>query len=227
MFSQILQVLGPMIMSKMAGGGSKDKLSKVDNYSPQQSQFLNNMMQMLGSGNVGQGQQEGTDLWRQMLNPSDESFNKFADPYKRQFEQETVPMLAERFAGAGGGMGGGLSSSGFGQALSSAGGNLQSTLAALKSNLGMQAASGLTGQYGNLAGMGLGAQPFNYTYRPGGASALQGFLGGYASSGFPGMSGMGGMNGMGGNSNAQPGISGGSGVSYTKPMSIKPGVNYG
>lgn len=220
MWAEAAKILGPMILSKLAGGGSRDKLKRLDNYNPQQNNFLNQMMQMLNGGNVGQGQGDATDYWREMLNPSEESFNRFADPYKRQFEQETVPMLAERFAGAGGGMGGGLSSSGFGQALSSAGGNLQSSLAALKSGLGQQAAGGLSGQYSNLAGLGLGAQPFNYTYQPGGPSALQSFLGSYASNGFPGMGGSG--------NSAQPaasgGIGGGSGVAYSRPMTPRPGV---
>lgn len=215
-FGEILQMLGPMIMSLFAGGGSKDKMNKVNNYTPQQSQFLDNMMKMLNEGAVGQGQGEATDYWREMVNPSEESFNRFADPYKRQFEQETVPMLAERFAGAGGGMGGGLSSSGFGQSLSAAGGNLQSNLAALKSNLGMQAASGLSNQYSNLANMGLSAQPFNYTYQPGGPSSAQSFLNSYANQGFPGVGG--------GNSQSNNnGISGGSGMAYSNPYN-RPGA---
>ena len=99
---------------------------------------------------------------QQFLDPSSEAYQKFADPYMRQFEQQTVPQLAERFAGAGA-MGGALSSSGFGQALSSAGANLQSELASMKTGLQRQAISDMMQQYQSMLGQGLGAQPFAYT----------------------------------------------------------------
>src|SRR5690606_1454519 len=108
---------------------------------------------------------------------------QFTQPYMDQFNQQIVPGLSERFAGAGA-MGGGLSSSGFGQSLSAAGGNLQNTLAALKSQLGMQAASQLMGQYQNMAGMGLNARPFGYQNIKG----QPGLFGSWAQQGFPGAS---------------------------------------
>lgn len=169
--------------------GGADKMKKFDQMDPQQLQFLKSIFSSLSGGSMGQGNEMAMQNLMEMLNPSQESFDKFADPYKRQFEQETVPMLAERFAGMGGGMGGGLSSSGFGQALSSAGGNLQSNLASLKSNLAQNAAGQLMGQYGRMAGMGMGAQPFGYQYQQGGMGMVPMGLAAWAGQGFPGIGG--------------------------------------
>lgn len=168
--------------------GGKDKMKKVPTMTKEQNQLLSQLIQMLGSqGGLGQGNKESIDYQRQLMDPSSEAVNQFAQPYMQQFEQQTVPGLAERFAGMGGGMGGGTSSSGFGQALSSAGSNLQSQLAALKAGLGQQAAQSLMGQYGNLSGMGLGAQPFGYQQQAPGM--FGGVLSGWARSGFAGMGG--------------------------------------
>jgi hypothetical protein len=139
---------------------------------------------MLGpGGSLGQGYQGALGLQQQLMDPSSEAVQQFAEPYMRQFEQQTVPGLAERFAGLGA-MGGGLSSSGVGQALGAAGGNLQAQLAALKAGLGQQAAQQLMGQYGGMLGSALGAQPFAYTKPQYGAGA--GFMQQYAQAGFPG-----------------------------------------
>ena len=165
--------------------GDPNSMNKISTMTKQQKSLLKQMMQMLGpQGGLGQGMQGGVDLQRQLMDPSSEAVNQFAQPYMDQFEQGTIPMLAERFAGMGGGMGGGLSSSGFGQALSSAGGNLQSQLAALKAGLGQQAAQSLMGQYGQQASQALGAQPFGYQQQ--GPSMTGGALQGWGQSGFGG-----------------------------------------
>ena len=164
-------------------------MEQVPTMTKEQKALLNQMIQMLGpQGGLGQGMGEGIDLQRQLMDPSSEAVNQFTQPYMNQFEQQTVPGLAERFAGMGG-MGGGLSSSGFGQSLSSAGGNLQSMLAQLKGQLGQQAAQSLMGQYGNMSGQALNAQPFGYSQPQQGA--LSGFAQSWGKSGFPGMPGMG------------------------------------
>lgn len=175
------------IFDKLWGG--QDKMKKVPTMTKQQTQLLNQMISMMGGqGGLGQGMQGGIDLQRQLMDPSSEAVQQFSQPYINQFEQQTVPGLAERFAGMGA-MGGGLSSSGFGQALGGAGANLQATLAQLKAGLGQQAAQSLMSQYGLLGGMALGAQPFGYM-QPG-MTGGQGFMQGYAQAGFPGMQQMG------------------------------------
>lgn len=127
----------------MFGTGFK----KMPTMTKQQQQLLNNMIdQMQGQGPLGQAYGQAMQNYQQFLDPSSEAFEQFAAPYKTQFEQEIIPGLAERFAGAGGAMGGGLSSSGFGQALSSAGAGLESNLAAMKGNLMNQAMQGIMNQ---------------------------------------------------------------------------------
>lgn len=166
--------------------GKDPKMKKFETLSPQQKTALNQILQML-QGDVGQGFQGANQYYQEMLNPSEESFNKFSQPYINEYEQQTIPGLAERFASFGGGMGGGTSSSGFGQALGAAGSNLQAQLAALKAHLQQSAAQGLTQQYQNLAGIGIGTPSYGYTYQPGGVGAGQSFLSSYASQGFPGL----------------------------------------
>jgi len=137
--------------------GSEPKIKKKQAYTDQQMQFLNQLMGSL----MGGGKGNFLDYYQNLLGGEggQGDFENFAAPYRQQFENETIPMLAERFAGAGGGMGGALSSSGFGQSLSSAGGNFNAQLAQLFASLRQNAA----GQMSNLAGLGLGAQPYMFT----------------------------------------------------------------
>lgn len=159
-------------------------MQKISTMTPQAKQHLMQLFQMLNpQGQLGQANQQGNQYLQDLMNPDSEAVNQFTQPYMNQFNQQTLPGIAERFAGMGA-QGGGLSSSGFGQALGAAGGNLQTNLAGLKAGLGQQAASQLMNQYGNFSQMGLNAQPFGY------ASPQQGFVPGLVNSwgqnGFPG-----------------------------------------
>lgn len=175
------------LLGGFGGGSQKDKLKKFEQYTPEQKAILNQLLQMLGpEGEMGQAYGAGLGGLQEMLDPSSAAYQRFEQPYLQQFEQQTVPGLAERFAGAGA-QGGALSSSGFGQALSSAAGNLQTQLAGMKSGLQQQAIRDILSQYGSMMQTGLGAQPFGYTYQPGSPSFGQSLLQGYAQSGFPGM----------------------------------------
>lgn len=169
------------ILDFLFGGDMK----KVATMSPGQNNFLQQILQMLqGGGKLGQGNNQSLDYLQQLMNPDSEAVNQFTQPYMNQFNQQTVPGLAERFAGMGA-LGGGLSSSGFGQSLSAAGGNLQSNLAQLKAGLGQQAAGQLMNQYGNFSQQALGAQPFGYTQPTQGL--LPSLATSYAGAGFPGI----------------------------------------
>ncbi len=142
--------------------GSEDKFKKLDTLSPEQKQMFQQLSQMLQGG---MGSQQAMQHQQQMLDPSSEAYKKFAQPYMNEFEQQTVPGLAERFAGMGGGMGGGTSSSGFGQALSSAGSNLQQNLAGMKTGMQNQAAQSIMQQFMQMMGMGLGKDTFAYGHQ--------------------------------------------------------------
>jgi hypothetical protein len=161
-----------------------DKMKQVPTMTKEQQALLNQILGFLGSGSqLGGGFTKGLSLQQQMMDPSSEAVEQFAAPYQQQFEQQTIPGLAERFAGMGA-LGGGLSSSGFGQALGAAGGNLQTQLAALKAGLGQQAAQSLMSQYGSMLGLGLGAQPF--AYQQPAPSAFGGMFEAWGKAGFPG-----------------------------------------
>lgn len=203
---------GSFLADKLFGGN--DRMNKVPTMSKPQQALLNQLMQMLSpQGNLGQGNQGAIDYQQQLMNPSSQAVEQFAQPYMNQFNQQTIPGLAERFAGMGA-MGGGLSSSGFGQALGAAGGNLQAQLAQLKAGLGQQAAQSLMGQYGQLSGMGLNAQPFAYQQQA--PSALGGMLQGWAQGGFGGL-------GQGGKGIGSGGM-GNDAQSYNRLLSLANGI---
>ena len=168
------------------GGGGND-IQKLDTMNSGQKRLLKQMTSMLSNkGSLGQGMQGGIDLQRQLMDPSSQAVQQFAQPYMNEFNQQTIPGLAERFAGMGA-MGGGLSSSGFGQSLGAAGGNLQAMLAQLKAGLGQQAAQSLMGQYGNMSSQAMSAQPFAYHQQQQSPGILGGMLSGFAGAGFPGI----------------------------------------
>lgn len=110
----LLMAGGGLLSSRMGGG--KTKAKQFPTQSPEQQAFQDKIIAML-SGQLGE----------------DEDFETFAAPFKREFNEQTVPGIAERFAGVGG-----LSSSGFTQSLGQAGAGLNEKLAALQSGLKQQ-----------------------------------------------------------------------------------------
>lgn len=80
--------------------------------------------------------QQGSSYLSNLLSGSPEATAAFEAPYMRQFNEQIVPGLAERFSGLGSGA---QSSSAFSQALGAAGAGLSENLAALRSALQMQA----------------------------------------------------------------------------------------
>jgi hypothetical protein len=151
--------------------GEDARADKLPTMTRSQNQFLNQILSQLKGGGLGQGYEQGLGLLQDYLNPQSDLYKNFEAPYLQQFEQQTLPGLAERFAGMGA-MGQGLSSSGFGQALGAAGSNLQTQLASLKSGMQRQSIGDILGQYNTQASLGLGQQPFAYMQTP----ASPGFL---------------------------------------------------
>jgi hypothetical protein len=158
------------IFSSLNKGGNDNK--KVSNYDKNQQKFWNQYSQN-ATQNLG-GQQDVMGLLQSMLNPNSDFFKNFENQQMNQFNEQTLPNIAERFAG--GAHGGALSSSGFGQALSGGAAGLQSNLAAGKSGMIMQALQQLMQQYNQQATNVLGAQPFDLQDKGGGLGG--GFLGG-------------------------------------------------
>lgn len=108
-----------------------------------------------------------------MLNPQSDIYKNFEKPYMDQFEQQTLPGIAERFAGAGA-LGGGLSSSGFGQAVGGAGANLQTNLAQMKSGMGQDAMKSILDMYKSSLQSSLSAEPYAFVNKQQGAGMAPG-----------------------------------------------------
>lgn len=155
--------------------GSKDKLKKVPTGSPEQQGLHGNILtQAMNMGQQGGGYDLAQQYYNSLLGGNQQqAFDQFSAPYLQQFEEQILPQIAERFAGAGA-----LSSSGFGQALGGASAGLQSQLAQLFSQLQNQAAQQQYGQYNQLAQTGLNYQPFAYNKQQGSTGFLQPLLGG-------------------------------------------------
>lgn len=155
--------------------GSAPKIKQMPTGTQQQTQFGGNdliqlLQQMMGQGG---GLQQANQYDQSLLQGGQEGFNQFAQPYNQQFEQKTLPGIAERFAGMGA-----LSSSGFGQALGGAASDFQSQLAQLFTQLQGQAAGRQQNQFGNLSQLGLGYSPFAYHEKQGSQGALLPLLSG-------------------------------------------------
>lgn len=153
-------------------------LQQLSTMTKGQSGFLQQLLsQLMGqSSNIGQNPlfQQGSNFLQQLLSGSPESTQAFEAPAMRQFNEQIVPGLAERFSGLGAGA---QSSSAFQQALGQAGAGLSENLQALRSGLQMSAlpqALGYAQQpINNLQGfgqLGLGSQSFGYVPKQ------QGFL---------------------------------------------------
>jgi hypothetical protein len=169
----------PGLMELLFGSG--DKTSQLSTLDPNQQQALQGILGQLGSMSGGGGAYSGAQNYLSSLLSGDpNAFAQFEAPYRQEFESKTVPMLAERFAGLSP-MGGGLSSSGFGQALGGAGAQLQSQLAGLHGQLRQGAAGQAMGQFNNLAGLGLGTRSFENMYQPGSTGLVGGALQGLGS----------------------------------------------
>ena len=138
--------------------GSEEKLKKFDQYTPQQSNLFGDFIQQLmsGSGGVG-GTQDLIKRLQDMLNPDSQYYKDIEEQQLGEFNEQTLPRLAEQFAG--GAQGGALSSSGFGQAIGGAARGFKRDLQSQKSNMMMQAIQQLLGQNQQA----LSAQPFGYT----------------------------------------------------------------
>lgn len=141
--------------------GKKEKTQQFQQYTPQQQQVLNQLLSQ-----ASQSIPQQTQFLQSLLSPGSEVEQTFAAPALRQFDEEIIPSIAERFTSGFGP--GSYKSSAFGQQLGKAGAGLSEALAALRSQLGFQGISGLQG----LLGTGLTPQ-YETAFRP----RTQGLLG--------------------------------------------------
>ena len=128
--------------------GKPSSMEKMPTMDPQQLAYLQQLM-----GGLGKPTGQGLDYISNILSDDPETMKAFEQPYMNQFNQETIPGIANTFSGSDS-----QGSSAFTNALGSAGSNLQQNLAGMRSNLKQGAMSQLQG-FGK---MGMAAEPFGY-----------------------------------------------------------------
>lgn len=116
--------------------GRKEKAKQFPIFTPGQQQLQSQLLEGLG----GQGglQQSGLDFLSSLLSGDPEALSQFQAPALRQFQEEIIPGITERFAGLGA-----LNSSGFQQTLAQAGQRLAENLSQQRGTLGLQGLAGL------------------------------------------------------------------------------------
>jgi hypothetical protein len=145
--------------------GTSASQKNVETLTPQQQNLFQQLQAALMGGQA-QGPFGGAIQNLAGLASGDpEALQAFEQPLMRQFQEETIPGLASRFAGMG--SGGALGGSGFRNAALREGSNLQERIGAQRAGLQMQA----TGQLGNLFGQATQPQ-----FMPGEMPATEGFL---------------------------------------------------
>lgn len=105
--------------------GERGRVQQIPSLSPDQMQLIQSL-----TGQLGGPLTSGLQNLRGILGGGPEAFKQLEAPALRQFEQQIIPQISERFGGAGA-----LSSSGFQQSLSQAGSNLAENLASKRAEM--------------------------------------------------------------------------------------------
>lgn len=122
--------------------GTPGKYETRSTLTPQQQSLFSQMLAALNQQGASGAFGNVADYYRDLLSPDSQTFNEFAAPELRRFNEDIVPGLAEQFAGMGSGA---LSSSGFRNAGIQAGTDLSERLGAIRAQLKQQGAAGLAG----------------------------------------------------------------------------------
>jgi hypothetical protein len=148
--------------------GTPEKHKRVSTLLPEQQDLYSQLQNALQGEGAGGAFGEGADYLYSILNDNPELMEQFFAPEMQRYQQETIPGLAEQFAGMGSG---GLSSSGFRNAGVRAGADLSERLGALRANLKQQASQSLFG----LGQQGLGNYSQDVVSRQGSPGFLSSF----------------------------------------------------
>lgn len=132
------------LMTAITGAGAAATANKGEmgsTYSKGQRSLIDDLLsQVKGMGNMditqNQGYQTGNE-WLQSMFNDPEFFKSFEAPLQRQFQEQTIPDLANRFAGMG--SGGAMGSTAFRNQLGREGSNLSTNIAALRGGMQQQA----------------------------------------------------------------------------------------
>lgn len=137
MISSIMAALGPIINMISGKGGQFGST-----YNQQQQDFMKGGLNQLNpqQGDITNNPTfQGGNEWLQSLFSDPEFFKSFEAPLMRQFEEETIPGLANRFAGMG--SGGAIGSTAFRNQLGREGSTLHEKIASLRGGLQQQGAN--------------------------------------------------------------------------------------
>lgn len=140
--------------------GTPESFEQRSTLTPEQQGLFKQLMAAIQGQGAGGAFGQSADYYRNLLSDNSQDIQAFQQPEIRRFQQETIPGLAEQFAGFGSGSGL-LGSSGFRNAAATAGADLSERLAAMRTQLRQQAAGNLS----QLAQQGLGQYNQNI-YRP-------------------------------------------------------------
>lgn len=159
--------------------GKPGKFQQIPTLSQPQQNLANfaggggqNLLQMLLGNIMGGGMQSGG--MQGGLGGIGTGFAPIAQRARTQFQQQTIPSIAERFTAMGEGA---QSSPAFAQLLGQAGAGLEEGLAAQEAQYGLQQQGLLQALLGQLLGVGLTPQ-FETAYMPSQPGFLQSLLGG-------------------------------------------------
>jgi hypothetical protein len=188
-------MLGAAGISAFAGrkssqwGGSQGKYKKIETLSNRQKSALHDILNHPERRFDFASQQplytSGVQYLQNILGQNPEAMKQFEAPAMRQFNEQIVPQLSERFSGLGAG-----SSSAFNQTMGQAATGLSERLAALRANLGMQALP-MASMYAQMPfeeqfktlSLGMGTPAFGYYGQPGSQGFGQGLAGSLAQGG--------------------------------------------
>lgn len=186
------------------------RFEQLTTATPGQQQLQSNVLSQALQALQASGQQPG--------------FTPIAQQARRQFAQQTVPTLAERFTSMGQGS---LSSPAFASQLGQAGAGLDTNLAALRSQYQQNQQSQQQSLLNLLLNLAMQPQ-FQYAYQPGQTGAARQFFSSFAS-GLGQALPMLATGGMGGAAGAGAGLLGNalSGLSSNRPQQVQnvPSVN--
>lgn len=162
----LIGAFGPALSKKLFGE-DEGEFKQISTQTPEQQQLFSQLL-----GGLGGLQGQGFGALQSKLGGSQDFLSQLQAPALRQFQEQTIPNIAERFSGLGA-----QGSSAFGQQLGSAGAGLAEKLAAQRGELGMQ--SQQQGLEMLLTLLGLSQKPqFQSFFDPGRESPMGGFLGG-------------------------------------------------
>ncbi len=135
-FPPMMMAMIPTILAMMNKGGKEGEMSST--YTPGQQGGIDDILKMVNGMKGGADlnsnpqYQQGNEWLMDMFNDP-EFFKNFEAPMMRQFNEETVPGLANRFASMG--SGGSTGSTAFRNQLGREGSNLQTNIAAMRGGM--------------------------------------------------------------------------------------------